>query len=228
MQTPDDEALSALIRRDATRHDPPAGLAEQIKAGVRAAGAQPAPAASGQPFAWPTRRRWLESMALFGAGMAATWVALIGLPVPGLAAPTAEDILASHLRSLMTAHLSDVVSSDRHTVKPWFAGKLDFSPPVHDLADAGYALSGGRMELVAGRSAAVLVYRLRLHVINLFIWPAAQGSTTPAAAHVRRGYCLVEWTQGGMHFWAASDASTQEMLRFADACRSRLDSSAAR
>ena len=226
MQTPDDDALTALIRRDATRHAPPAGLAERIAAQLRAAAALPAGPDRRRAVA-PARRRWLESVLLFGAGGAAAWVASNGLLVLGVAVPTADDITASHVRSLMSAHLTDVASSDRHTVKPWFAGKLDFSPPVHDLADEGYALAGARLDDVAGRRVAALVYRQRQHVVNVFVWPAPAGPATPPDAQVRRGYHLVGWSQQGMQFWAVSDANAEEMRHFAQVLRSRVDAAAA-
>jgi len=216
MPTPDDDALSAFVRHHATRHAPPAGLADRITAGVRMAPTEHARAAA------PTRRRWLESLALFGAGAAAMWLASSSLLVTAPLMPTADDVAASHVRALMAAHLTDVVSSDRHTVKPWFAGRLDYSPPVHDLADAGFMLAGARLDTVAGRTVAALVYRHGLHVLTLFVWPA--GARPDTSVQQRRGYNLRAWSQAGMQLWAVSDAGADELQRFASALGARIAS----
>jgi anti-sigma factor RsiW len=175
MPTPDDDALGMLIRREATRHAPPAALAERIAADVRAAAAKtPAPR---RPW-----RRWFDAALVFGAGAATAWLVLASVTLPGTTDHTGDEIAASHVRSLMASHLTDVASTDRHTVKPWFAGKLDFSPPVHDLAEQGYALTGGRLDVIGGRPVAALVYREREHVINLFVWPAAASAASAQTA----------------------------------------------
>ena len=144
---------------------------------------------------------------------------LASVALPGPADAIGDEIAASHVRSLMAAHLTDVASTDRHTVKPWFAGKLDFSPPVTDLAAQGYALAGGRLDVIGGRPVAALVYQERRHVINLFIWPAPAGRTS---AQTRQGYSLVGWAQGGMQFWAVSDASPPDLQAFAQTLRERI------
>ena len=218
MQTADEDALGALIRDNATRHRPSADLAARILTDSRAELPTPVPA-------W---RRWLQPVALFGAGAVCTWVVSGNLLVASAVGRTADDIAASHVRSLMAAHLTDVASTDRHTVKPWFAGRLDFSPPVQDLADDGFVLAGGRLDHVTGRPVAALVYRQQQHVVNLFVWPAPAGSanalsSTAPDAEVRQGYNLSHWSQRGMQFWAASDASPQEMQRFTAALRARME-----
>jgi anti-sigma factor RsiW len=128
-------------------------------------------------------------------------------------AAIAEGIVDSHIRALMADHLFDVRSTDRHTVKPWFLGRLDFSPPVEDLAPAGFPLVGGRLEYIADRSAAALVYERRQHTINLVIWPQ---STSTAADDVRsiRGFQLRHWSRDGMSFWAVSDLNEAELADF--------------
>jgi anti-sigma factor RsiW len=125
----------------------------------------------------------------------------------------AESILSSHVRSLMGTHLMDVVSTDQHTVKPWFAGRLDFSPVVKDLAPQGFPLIGGRIEYLSGRSAAALIYQRRQHIINLFTWPVttADGKESHLS---RNGYNLVQWSQGPMTYWAVSDVSAPELEKF--------------
>ena len=123
-----------------------------------------------------------------------------------------------HARSLRAEHLVDVASTDQHTVKPWFAGKLDFAPPVADLASVGFPLAGGRLEQVEGRPAAALVFHRRTHAINLFIWPAA-GGTLAAHRSGHNGYHTECWSQGSLNFFAVSEIPAAELAQFADAFR---------
>jgi len=125
----------------------------------------------------------------------------------------AENVLSDHIRSLIGTRLVDVPSSDQHTVKPWFAGKLDFSPEVKDLEAQGFPLVGGRIEYLAGRRVAALVYHRRQHVITLFIWPDASSSGADAGIS-RNGYNLLHWTAGPMTYWAVSDVSTSDLEKF--------------
>jgi anti-sigma factor RsiW len=124
----------------------------------------------------------------------------------------AESVLSSHVRSLMGTHLLDVPSSDQHTVKPWFNGKLDFSPDVRDFAAQGFPLIGGRIDYVGGRPVAALVYQRRQHIINLFTWPSAAADGEPDVTH--NGYHVRHWNSGGMAWWAVSDLNPGELRQF--------------
>jgi anti-sigma factor RsiW len=123
-------------------------------------------------------------------------------------------VIAGHVRSLQVDHLTDVVSSDRHTVKPWFRGKLDFSPQVPDLSSQGYTLSGGRLDYLADRPVVALVYYRRLHAINLFTWPAVNGEEKAVRRLSRQGYHIRYWQRSGMAYWAISDLNDQEFDDF--------------
>ncbi len=122
----------------------------------------------------------------------------------------AAEVVDAHLRSLQPGHLSDVVSTDQHTVKPWFEGKVDFAPPVKDFAEQGFPLQGGRLDVVHGRTIAALVYGRRKHVVNIFIWPTSENDAAPQTGS-QQGYNWIEWRQGGMEFCAVSDAAASDL-----------------
>jgi anti-sigma factor RsiW len=124
----------------------------------------------------------------------------------------AQALIDSHLRSLLAGHLTDVASTDRHTVKPWFAGRSEVSPPAVDLAGEGFPLVGGRLDVIAGNPVPALVYRRREHVINVFVLPSSAGDL--GATLTRRGYNLRHWNEGDLGFWAVSDAAPSELAEF--------------
>lgn len=167
------------------------------------------------------RPMWWLAVAL-PAALAAMLAALI-VPWPGRGAPPdlVDEAIADHVRSLMADHLTDVASTDKHTVKPWFEGKLDFAPAVVDLADHGFPLVGGRLEYLAKRPVAALVYGRQRHFINLFVRPADSGATTADPVLSRQGFHVVRWLADGMSYCAVSDLNPAELEEFAGRVRER-------
>jgi anti-sigma factor RsiW len=141
---------------------------------------------------------------------------------PGAEERLAREVVAAHVRSLMADHLMDIASSDQHTVKPWIAGKLDFSPPVEDLSAQGYPLAGGRLDYVGGRGVMALVYRRHAHVINLFVWPHALAADSGVRSDSIQGYNVAHFNRAGMAFWAASDLSRDEFKTFVGLVRDQI------
>jgi anti-sigma factor RsiW len=204
----------SALREALPRHAAPAGLAERIERAVSAGStlaARQRESARTRPALW--RAAGIAAAVLVGLLVGREW---------GAAGARAPDVfteaVADHVRSLQADHLTDVLSSDRHTVKPWFAGKLDFSPPVLDLSAAGFVLVGGRLDRIDGHAAAVLVFRRREHAINLFVWPAGG---TPLAEQRRSldGYHLRSWSQGGFDCLAVSELADAELAELVAAFR---------
>ena len=127
-----------------------------------------------------------------------------------------QEIVADHVRSLMANHLTDVTSTDQHTVKPWFNGKLDFAPPVNDFAAEGFPLIGGRLDYLEGRPVAALVYLRKLHTINLFVWTASEKYAEKPTRQTRQGYNMLSWARDGMTYCAISDLGADELEVFAE------------
>ena len=141
--------------------------------------------------------------------------AVLFISIPGARESLENELVASHARALMADHALDVASSDRHTVKPWFNGKLDYSPEVIDLSTQGFPLTGGRLDYVAQRPVSALVYQHRQHVINLFVWPAQALDTSKS--DTKQGFNLLHWTHNSMAYWAVSDLNPVELAQFRDA-----------
>jgi anti-sigma factor RsiW len=171
----------------------------------------PAAPSRSRRLAWRFNWGWLGGSFGVGALAAASLLLLVALPQDeGIE----SSVIDSHIRALQPGHLLDVPSSNQHTVKPWFDGRLDFAPPVTDLAAQGFPLVGGRLDYVAGRPAAVLIYGRKKHIIDLFVWPNANAAGTAPSQTVRNGYNLIQWSSGQMNFWAASDLNKEELEEF--------------
>jgi len=164
--------------------------------------------------AFPSRLvwRWLAVAAVLLLVTYASWRVTSVLRGGKYETILADEIVDAHLRSLQPGHLTDVVSTDQHTVKPWFDGKLDFSPPVQDFADQGYPLQGGRIDVVHGRSVAALVYLRRNHFVNVFVWPTDEMDRAQSSGS-QQGYQWIAWRKGGMEFCAVSDAAPAALRR---------------
>jgi anti-sigma factor RsiW len=206
--------LRSAIRQHAEYHAAPAGLAARIRAQIGTTEA-PIPAQAAKPrWTWPQFGRWFQVGAAVAATAVVTWTAALQFSGQDL---IAEEVISGHARSVLTNHLTDVATSDRHTVKPWLSSKLDFSPPVSDLATTGFPLVGGRLDYLEGRPVAALVYQRRQHVINLFVWPATKADKVqPIQTLSKNGYHLLHWSDAGMTYWAISDLDTGELKDFAN------------
>ena len=191
--------LGAAVRNTAEYFTAPQELRNAIVAELRPTRERAARGLSRSP-------RWQ----VMAGAVAALLIATVGLNTI-LARRSAEsfvaqEIVASHARSLMADHLFDVVSTDRHTVKPWLDKNLDFAPTVVDFAPQGFALAGGRLDYIDHREVAALVYRRRMHIVNVFIWPAANTGDSAPQWNTQQGYNLAHWTESGMNYWVISDA----------------------
>lgn len=155
--------------------------------------------------------RWAAIAASVALAASLVWNAILWRQSTG-AGPVAHEVVSSHIRSLIGTHLLDVPSSDRHTVKPWFNGKIDFSPEIKDFPEQGFPLAGGRIDYVRGRTVAVLVYHRRKHVINLFIWPS--NDTGGDRRFAQNGFNVVHWVRDGMTYWAVSDVTAADLQGF--------------
>jgi anti-sigma factor RsiW len=201
------QVLSKSFRTGALYFKAPGDLQKRIERVVRQAAKAESPP------------RWLSwSWLRLAAPMAAAAVVFLAL-VPLLRGPSQEEILtrevvSSHVRSLMANHLADIPSTDQHTVKPWFNGKLDFSPPVQDFATEGFPLVGGRLDYLDHRPVAALVYHRDKHLINVFVWPSDKDAPVETTRVTRQGYNVFHWSRSGMNFWVVSDLEERQLQDF--------------
>lgn len=203
------QELRAAIRQPLMRHRAPEHLRQRIETAI-----------ASSPTRRPAQRQWWQRLFAdwrVGAGASLAFAASLALFVAtsGTGDRLQQELVAGHIRSLQADHLTDVGSSDQHTVKPWFSGKLDVAPPVVDLAADGFQLIGGRLDYVGGHDAAALVYRRHQHVINLYVWPAPGEADTPPRPASHEGYNLLHWTRAEMSFWAVSELNATELGEFA-------------
>ena len=205
--------LGSGIRAHAVYHAAPPALRTRVAAALPRE-----PGSGARAWGWGGMAAALALFTLLGLGFG------LALLQPGVEERLAREVVAGHVRSLMADHLTDIASSDQHTVKPWIAGKLDFSPPVEDLAAQGYALAGGRLDYLGERRVMALVYRRRGHVINLFVWPQAPEADSGVRFDSRQGYNVAHFTRAGMAFWAVSDLNPEEFNAFVGLVRDQVAS----
>lgn len=193
------QAVRNLLGGEGVRHAAPESLVRRV-----AALPELAPKAANENRVM----RWLAP-GLIGAIAAS--LAMVALLPPGSQAVVDEELVSSHVRSLQPGHLTDVQTTNQHIVKPWFNGRIDFAPPVPELADQGFPLAGGRLDSIDGKTVAAIVYHRRLHIVNLFVWPAKDGVER---SFVKDGFAVTEWSRDGLRFAAVSDIPAAELRQF--------------
>jgi len=207
----EDRALRAAIAPSNLRYFAPPAVVRNTRAAFE----------SEFPRKIPARRwTWEWSFAAVALVLFAvvTWK-LLPVNNPTNSAALADEAIADHIRALMPGHLSDIESTDQHTVKPWFDGKLDFAPPVENFAEQGFPLIGGRLDYLANHPAAALVYQRRKHYISVLLLPATGEPDRPESRETQRGYNVISWTRGSMNCWLVSDLNPAELEEFAKLLR---------
>jgi anti-sigma factor RsiW len=213
-------SVQSAAGHSAVRFDPPADFEKRVRSALRHEAtperpeAQPRREDSRERKSFVVQWRWLVALASLVVVIGLVWGTTRIVTRRSESELLAQEIVSSHVRSLMADHLTDVPSSDQHTVKPWFDGKLDFSPPVKDLSRQGFSLNGGRLDYIGRRPVAALVYQRRQHSINVFVWPATDTAATNESASSTHGYNVIRWSNGGMAYWAVSDLNLDELRQF--------------
>jgi anti-sigma factor (TIGR02949 family) len=200
------ESLRAALQRAQLYETAPPELRRKIRSKLKISAAS-----TSRVAAW----RWLAAAAAIALVTGVAWFAVPHFRSDSSEAVTSAEVIDAHIRSLQAGHLTDVASTDQHTVKPWFDGKLDFIPPVRDFMDEGFPLIGGRLDVLGERNVAALVYGRRKHFINVFVWPTKDPDTPIHPPGSRQGYQWVHWRHQGMEFCAVSDVSAQDLHELA-------------
>jgi anti-sigma factor RsiW len=200
------EAASTVLQRDLVNYAAPDVLKARIRSALVESNARATPRVTTSP-------QWLRFAAAGLMIAVISSAATYGAVRDRSSRAMQDDLLSSHVRSLMPGHLTDVASNDTHNVKPWFNGRVNLSPPVPRLDSAGFKLDGGRLDYVNGRPVAALVYSRRQHVINVFSWPEA-GDDKDHSPVTSQGYHVVGWRSGNLAFWAVSDLNSAELADF--------------
>jgi len=204
-----EESLRSSLQHSGLYESAPLALRKKIRAGLDAA---TAPSPSLRIPAW----RWIAVAAAMLIVASVSWYAWPRIQNSASSSPfTAAEVIDAHIRSLQPGHLTDVASTDQHTVKPWFNGKLAFVPPVKDFADEGFPLVGGRLDVLAGQNVAALVYSRRKHIINVFVLPTKEPDTNIHPPGLRQGYQWRHWRHQGMEYCAVSDVSDADLYELA-------------
>ena len=200
-------SVQSAVAHNGVRFDPPANLEKRLRLAVRR---------ENEPKrkSFVVRWRWIGAVTSLLIVIGLGWSISANLNRRFEDDLLAQEIVCSHIRSLMADHLTDVLSSDQHTVKPWFDGKLDFSPLVKDLSQQGFSLNGGRLDYISHRPVAALVYQRRQHLINVFVWPVTDAPITNESAFSSHGYNVVRWSNRGMAYWVVSDLNLDELRQF--------------
>jgi anti-sigma factor (TIGR02949 family) len=202
------KSLRASMSQAQLYEKTPATLRTRVLADVHAVRPVVIPSATRRKTSWG----WLAVAAAVLLLLAASWRLFPLLRGENRDALLAAEVVDAHLRSLQPGHLEDVISTDQHTVKPWFDGRIDFAPPVRDFAAQGFPLQGGRLDVVHGRTTAALVYGRRKHLVNVFIWPTGEPDAAPHSGS-SQGYQWLAWRKSGMEFYAVSDTSGGDLAQ---------------
>jgi anti-sigma factor RsiW len=200
------QELKRILENDGLRYAPPEHLKQRVIAALPEVDLR----------RHSLREQMVSWLAPAAGGALAASLAMVLLVHQPAESALEQQLVSSHVRSLQPGHLIDIQTSDRHVVKPWFNGKIDFAPPVPELADAGFPLAGGRLDSIDGKTVAAIVYHRRLHTVNLFVWPDDGGARRMIVDH---GFAIAEWQENGLRFAAVSDIPVGDLDRFETAFR---------
>jgi len=209
----DQQELRSALQRSWPAYAAPAALRERIQSSIRRLSEVEV---QKRRVKWPSLLiwQWVGAVAVLALFFLSSWQLTARLRSHSSDQQIAAEVLSSHVRSLEAHHLMDVISTDQHTVKPWFDARLDFSPPVEDLASDGFPLVGGRLDYLEGREVAALIYQRREHFINVFVWPNPTGSDSTQAIESQQGYNILRCAHGGFQCWAVSDVGASDLTEF--------------